>query len=1325
MKKQLLYFVLFFSAISFAQVGVNTTSPDPSSMLDISATDKGVLVPRVSLTNVTTTMLDGTNTAAIGLLIWNTNATTVGGNGVGFYFFNGTQWMPITQTASVNTLDQAYDQGGAGAGKNIYATDGAVRINGDDGFLVTGTYGSGNTIDTEITGAGTKMFFNPRKAAFRAGYTLGNQWDDINIGSYSTAFGRNTNASGIYSIASGYSSTASGTYSTAFGNNTLASGQYSTAFGSGSTASGVHSIAFGQNTLASYQNAIAFGAYNQAIGDFSTAFGAYTQASGSVSTAFGLYTVASGDSSTALGGYTDAIGQFSTAFGLNSEAHGYSSTALGSGNFARSYGENVLGIGATDYTPSLNGDTQFRTANQNDRLFVIGNAIDSNSNTIIDALERSNALTIYKNGRMNINDAYNMPLTDGTANQVMTTDGVGNVSWVTPSTGTDDQNLTTPTLVGTTLNLGIENGTGTSIDLALLQDGKNTLDQAYNQGGAGAGRSIIANNGSVIIDGTDGFLVRGSLNSGSAILAAGVGARMFFNPRKAAFRAGHAYTSEWDDINVGQGSVGLGFGVKASGINSIAFGEIVQANGDYSSVLGGRSSRANGNTSTAFGQNNLANGFVSTAWGSQNEASGYYSTVWGNQNFARSYGETVIGVGATDYTPSTSGATQNGTSNQNDRLFVIGNGVDINGDGAYYTAERSNALTIYKNGRMNINDAYNMPLTDGLVNQVLKTDGAGNTSWVDSSTIFTDTNTDNQTIDSIILTGTTLSISLENDGVAPQTVDLSSLTNDWKLTGNSGTNSLVNFIGTTDNQDLVFKRNNGYSGAIGSSNTSLGLNTLNQATTGDSNAAFGMFTLTSNTDGEGNSALGYNVLRNNTTGSFNVAIGRSALFANTIGVENTALGNNSNSLNTTSSGNIAVGFDALYTQSFNNAGAAWYSYNTAIGYSSLRSNQPTAVTNAVQNTAVGAFTLNNNLRGKNNTALGFEALRNNRNSSQNVAVGSRALFTQSHPNGGTEWESNNVAIGFESLFSNQPTNATNAINNSAVGTHSLYSNTTGIGNTAIGYRALYTNTTSPNNVAIGIEALALSTATSNVAVGAYSLATNAAGTENTAVGRAALDTNTSGNYNTAIGRDALDANSTGDGLTGLGRGTDVSVDGLSNSTAIGYNAVVNASNKIRIGNAGITVIEGQVAYSFPSDARFKFNLQDNVPGLLFIKKLKPITYQFDTEKFDSYVGKNNPENNTESFQKSKEIIHSGFLAQDIEKVCQELKYDFDGLHIPDTKNQTDHYSVAYSQFIMPMVKAIQEQQEIIEQQNNELEQLKSEIKQLKTLEERIKLLENK
>ena len=67
----------------------------------------------------------------------------------------------------------------------------------------------------------------------------------------------------------------------------------------------------------------------------------------------------------------------------------------------------------------------------------------------------------------------------------------------------------------------------------------------------------------------------------------------------------------------------------------------------------------------------------------------------------------------------------------------------------------------------------------------------------------------------------------------------------WSLTGNSGTDAATNFIGTTDNQDLIFKRNNVKSGLVSYDNTSFGNNTLSTDTlvfgfnAGKGNTAFG------------------------------------------------------------------------------------------------------------------------------------------------------------------------------------------------------------------------------------------------------------------------------------------------------------------------------------------------------------------------------------------------------------------------------------------------------------------------------------------------------
>ena len=53
----------------------------------------------------------------------------------------------------------------------------------------------------------------------------------------------------------------------------------------------------------------------------------------------------------------------------------------------------------------------------------------------------------------------------------------------------------------------------------------------------------------------------------------------------------------------------------------------------------------------------------------------------------------------------------------------------------------------------------------------------------------------------------------------------------------------------------------------------------------------------------------------------------------------------------------------------------------------------------------------------------------------------------------------------------------------------------------------------------------------------------------------------------------------------------MSAGNLNNATAIGNGATVNASNKIRLGNTSVTVVEGQVPYTFTSDKTKKENFK--------------------------------------------------------------------------------------------------------------------------------------
>ena len=294
-----------------------------------------------------------------------------------------------------------------------------------------------------------------------------------------------------------------------------------------------------------------------------------------------------------------------------------------------------------------------------------------------------------------------------------------------------------------------------------------------------------------------------------------------------------------------------------------------------------------------------------------------------------------------------------------------------------------------------------------------------------------------------------------------------------------------------------------------------------------------------------------------------------ALFLHNFGNNSTFLGSNAGNVSMTGfGGNTGVGANALRN---NTDGSA----NTAVGVSALNNN-----TTGYWNTATGANALFSNTTGFQNTAVGTSALVNNTTGIVNTAVGFEAL--KSNTSGGV-----NTAIGESALKSN-----TTGEGNTATGNDALYSNTSGILNTATGESALDSNTTGRENTASGSQALFWNTTGSdNSATGRSALANNRTGSANTAVGREALHDNTEGNNNTAVGDQALRLNIRGNNNTAIGASSGVNADDLTNATAIGAGAIVDASNKIRLGNTSVSVIEGQVAYTFTSDKNQKENFQ--------------------------------------------------------------------------------------------------------------------------------------
>jgi hypothetical protein len=142
-------------------VGIGTQAPASSALLDLSASDKGVLIPRVSLTNVLQTA-PVTNPTE-GLLVYNTNAVVggTGGVGKGFYFWAGSRWQRFGNTGDAWNIigNPAIDTsihfiGSTGGGNNQ-----ALRFRVSNQWAGSIEYSNENLYLGMLAGARTQRLF--------------------------------------------------------------------------------------------------------------------------------------------------------------------------------------------------------------------------------------------------------------------------------------------------------------------------------------------------------------------------------------------------------------------------------------------------------------------------------------------------------------------------------------------------------------------------------------------------------------------------------------------------------------------------------------------------------------------------------------------------------------------------------------------------------------------------------------------------------------------------------------------------------------------------------------------------------------------------------------------------------------------------------------------------------------------------------------------------------------------------------------------------------------------------------------------------------------
>jgi hypothetical protein len=135
--------LLLFAVAAHAQVGVGTATPDAKSALDIRASDKGLLIPRLTAAQRT-----GITSPPQGLMVYQTDGTASGGPQTGFWYYVGTGGWVYLDAGAGGGLTLPYS-GTASTGSSVFQI-----TNSGAGIGLRGASASGQGVVGRVNGAG-------------------------------------------------------------------------------------------------------------------------------------------------------------------------------------------------------------------------------------------------------------------------------------------------------------------------------------------------------------------------------------------------------------------------------------------------------------------------------------------------------------------------------------------------------------------------------------------------------------------------------------------------------------------------------------------------------------------------------------------------------------------------------------------------------------------------------------------------------------------------------------------------------------------------------------------------------------------------------------------------------------------------------------------------------------------------------------------------------------------------------------------------------------------------------------------------------------------
>jgi hypothetical protein len=670
-----------------AQKGIGTNSPNTAAALDISSTNKGVLIPRIALTDALAAA--PLNAHVAGMLVYNTatvaSAGAIVGVTPGFYYNNGTRWLKISDATGVDlkligngnhiTSDAGVGSNGTSIGTGLNNI--AIGVN----VLSGNTTGTGNTavgtnaLQSNMTangnvaiGFGSGLNTTSGGSNTMVGLTSGNQNTTGQDNTFIGGAAGNQNTTGLNNT---YIGRFSGRSGTATSNNTFlgyGSGQNATVANSTFIGYQAGNIATGaSNTFLGYQSGLV-----NTTGDRNTFIGS---TSGLANTSGARNTFIGNNSGTTntTGGLNVFVGESTGAANTVGTGNTFLGARSGRANttgiinsfFGNDAGINTTtgnsnvffgsGAGTTNTTESNNvfiGTQAGRLATSQNSTFIgyqSGNITTGVNNTFIG----------YQTGIANTTGGFNLAIGNNVDVVSPTASNQMNIGGVIFGTGVNE--VTGSAISSGNIGIGtatpnerlevngkvrISNLTGTDAATDVIVTADATTGE-LKEGGA----LTFTKTGTVVSNGNSATLSTEDFVFGSSSLddIAGTGddSRMFFDKSKGAFRAGFTiFGTEYNDANVGAFSVGFS-GATASNIGSVGIG---------------------------FSSESLAVNSVTLGTGTHAASN--------RQISIGSYNTQVVG-------------TLGNSNVLTERLFVIGNGTN--------TASRSDALVMLKSGNTTLN----------------------------------------------------------------------------------------------------------------------------------------------------------------------------------------------------------------------------------------------------------------------------------------------------------------------------------------------------------------------------------------------------------------------------------------------------------------------------------------------------------------------------------------------------------------------------------------------------------------------------------------------